>query len=83
MDNMIVDVMCRRDELFQKAMENQSFMQVFYGDLEGDEDEVMLKRKLILLNTAIDDFNSDICGCGKGIRIQAMKSLIKEIQGYL
>ena len=78
-----MDVMIKRDDLFQKAMENHSFMQVFYGDIEGDEDEIILKNKLILLNKAIDDFHTDICGCGKGIRIQAMKSLIKEIQSYI
>lgn len=79
----ILEIKCKRDELLQKAMENYSFMQVFYGNIEGDEDEIILKNKLILLNKAIDDFQSDICGCGQGIRIQSMKSLIKEIERYI
>lgn len=79
----ILEIKGKRDELLQKAMENYSFMQVFYGDIEGDEDEKLLKRKLVLLNKAIEDFQSDVCGCGQGIRIQSMKSLIKEIQRYI
>lgn len=81
--NDILEIKCKRDELLQKAMENYSFMQVFYGDIEGDEDEKLLKKKLVLLNKAIEDFQSDVCGCGQGIRIQSMKSLIKEIQRYI
>lgn len=79
----IIDIKIKRDELFQKAMENDSFMQVFYGDLEGDEDEILLKNKLKLLYKAIDDFDTDVCGCGTGIRLQSIKSLIKEIQLYI
>ncbi|MPN32271.1 hypothetical protein SDC9_179749 [bioreactor metagenome] len=81
--NDILEIKCKRDELLQKAMESYSFMQVFYGDIEGDEDEKLLKKKLVLLNKAIEDFQSDVCGCGQGIRIQSMKSLIKEIQRYI
>ncbi|QHI71202.1 hypothetical protein [Aminipila terrae] len=79
----IMDIKCKCDDLFQKAMENHSFMQVFYGEIEGDEEEIALKNKLILLNKAIDDFQTDLCGCGHGIRIQSMKSLIREIQSYI
>ncbi|QAT42622.1 hypothetical protein [Aminipila luticellarii] len=79
----IADIKYKSNDLFQKAMENQSFLQVFYGDMEGDEDEMALKNKLILLNKAIRDFQTDVCGCGQGIRIQSMKSLIREIQGYI
>ncbi|QIB69206.1 hypothetical protein Ami103574_07660 [Aminipila butyrica] len=79
----IMDIKYQREQLLEKALKNPSFMQVFYGDLEGDDDELALKNKLLLLSKSIEDFQTDVCGCGQGIRLQSMKSLIREICTYI
>ena len=36
----IQDVIDKRNELFEKIMDNASFMMIYNGDLAGEEDEV-------------------------------------------
>ena len=41
----IQDVIDKRNELFEKIMDNASFMMIYNGDLAGEEDEEELLRK--------------------------------------
>ena len=52
----IQDVIDKRNELFEKIMDNASFMMIYNGDLAGEEDEEELLRKMQKLDDAIYDF---------------------------
>ena len=62
----IQDVIDKRNELFEKIMDNASFMMIYNGDLAGEEDEEELLRKMQKLDDAIYDFQHDDCGCERG-----------------
>ena len=37
--NTLEEIIDKRNELFEKMMDNYSFMMIYNGDLMGDEDE--------------------------------------------
>lgn len=79
----IQDVIDKRNELFEKIMDNASFMMIYNGDLAGEEDEEELLRKMQKLDDAIYDFQYDDCGCGERMRLEVLKTLVRDIEKYV
>ena len=79
----IQDVIDKRNELFEKIMDNASFMMIYNGDLAGEEDEEELLRKMQKLDDAIYDFQHDDCGCGERRRLEFLKTLGRDIEKYV
>lgn len=81
--NTIQDVIDKRNELFEKAMLNFSFMMVYNGDLMAEEEEEELMDKLHKLDAAINDYQNDECGCGQHMKLQILKDMVHEIEKYI
>ena len=70
----IQDVIDKRNELFEKIMDNASFMMIYNGDLAGEEDEEELLRKMQKLDDG---------GCGERMRLEVLKPLVRDIEKYV
>ena len=64
-------------------MDNASFMMIYNGDLAGEEDEEELLRKMQKLDDAIYDFQHDDCGRGERMRLEVLKTLVRDIEKYV
>ena len=76
----IEEIISERDIILNQVMENKSFAQFYYENGTGSVNQIALKQKLKLLDTAINSYLSDDCGCGKTMRLNAMKSILSEIK---
>ena len=56
---------------------------IYNGDLAGEEDEEELLRKMQKLDDAIYDFQHDDCGCGERMRLEVLKTLVRDIEKYV
>lgn len=79
----IQDVIDKRNELFEKMMDNASFDIIYNGETISGKDEEEMLRKMQKLDDAIYDFQHDDCGCGERMRLEVLKSLIKDIEKYV
>ena len=52
--NTLEEIIDKRNELFEKMMDNYSFMMIYNGDLMGDEDEEELMKKMQKLDDGIN-----------------------------
>lgn len=77
----IEDVIEKRNELFEKMMDNFSFMMVYNSDTMGDEYEEELMNKMQKLDAAIYDFQHG--GCGEDMTLEFLKKLVREIEEYV
>ena len=62
----IQDVIDKRNELFEKIMDNASFMMIYNGDLAGEEDEEELLRKMQKLTTPYTTFSMTTAAAERG-----------------
>ena len=67
--NTLEEIIDKRNELFEKMMDNYSFMMIYNGDLMGDEDEEELMKKMQKLDDGINKLKNDECGCGEHMRL--------------
>ena len=81
--NTLEEIIDKRNELFEKMMDNYSFMMIYNGDLMGDEDEEELMKKIQKLDDGINKLKNDECGCGEHMRLAELRELISEIEEYI
>lgn len=79
----IQDIIDRRNELFEKMMDNFSFMMVYNSDLMEDEYAEDLMSKMQKLDAAIYDFQHEDCQDEDDKKLENIEELIREIEEYV